>query len=71
MFSCLGGTSAQLFCELVMDQKRPPLQCPPTFKYLIFSSEGKEMTKSYTKMPVAYFKSRYLLKALYLKTVSK
>ena len=26
-----------------MDLPRPPLHCPPTFKYLIFSREGKWM----------------------------
>ena len=36
-----GGRSALLFCQLVMDKNRPQLQCPPAFKYLIFSSDGK------------------------------
>ena len=38
-----GGRTALLFCELVMDMPRPPLHCPPTFKYLIFSRDGKWM----------------------------
>ena len=38
-----GGKTALLFCELVMDMPRPPLHCPPIFKYLIFSREGKWM----------------------------
>ncbi len=33
--------TASLFCELIMDLPRPPLHCPPAFKYLIFSRDGK------------------------------
>lgn len=39
------GTSAAtslLFCTLTMDEERP-LDCPPAFKYLIFSKDGKWM----------------------------
>ena len=38
-----GSTGAQLlFCSLTMDAERP-LSCPPAFKYLIFSKDGKWM----------------------------
>ncbi len=37
-----GGSKSLLFCELIMDVERP-LRCPPAFKYLIFSKEGKWM----------------------------
>ena len=38
-----GARSAMLFCQLVMDRPGPPLHCPPAFKYLIFSRDGKWM----------------------------
>ena len=38
-----GARTAMLFCELVMDMPQPPLHCPPAFKYLIFSRDGKWM----------------------------
>ena len=38
-----GARTAMLFCELVMDLPQPPLHCPPAFKYLIFSRDGKWM----------------------------
>ena len=35
-----GGSKGLLFCELATKAERP-LKCPPAFKYLIFSKEGK------------------------------
>ena len=35
-----GAAKALLFCRLAMDRERPPLDCPPAFKYLIFSREA-------------------------------
>ena len=40
--SKVSGGKSLLFCELVLDMG-PPLKCPPAFKYLIFSKEGKWM----------------------------
>ncbi|XP_059089612.1 WD repeat-containing protein 7-like [Tigriopus californicus] len=40
--SKISGGKSLLFCELVMDVERP-LKCPPAFKYLIFSRDGKWM----------------------------
>ena len=34
-----GTAKALLFCRLAMDRERPPLDCPPAFKYLIFSRD--------------------------------
>ncbi len=38
----LGGSRGLLFCRLTTAVERP-LKCPPSFKYLIFSKEGKWM----------------------------
>ncbi len=40
-----GGSRGLLFCQLTADpgQGGRPLKCPPAFKYLIFSKEGKWM----------------------------
>ena len=40
------SSNSLLFCQLVMDQPdgkrgRPPLDCPPAFRYLIFSKDSK------------------------------
>ncbi len=38
-----GQGKSLLYCRLVMDVERPALDCPPAFKYLIFSKDGKWM----------------------------